>query len=483
MTKPTESLIVDRHGNPYQTRSRVDAGAGVGGAPAGGLVNMGSGLGVAGLDKSQGSFFHPTRIYWRSPMEILYVQSWAAKKFVNIPLNDMFIRWRVWSDGEEDGSAETMQEAEKELMVPVLLQAAMWRARVHGGGIAVIMSKEAPLTSELNVDQIRPGDVKGIRVFDKFDVQVIVRDEDPFSTFCGGPLIYRITPSRGGQPFEVHRSRIVRFDGIVPPAGFGFDSYYDYDWGVSELIPAILTFLEDQTLVGGISHLSQEASIPVLAVESLREVMSGERAPDEPSAEQIAERINQLKSIFRLLVLDREHEEFTRVAVQFGGLADLMDKFHLRLAAAADIPATRFMGQSPVGMNATGESDMKNYVLMIEALRELRLQYVLPLLDRVIARHAGLMEPPPFEWKSLLELSEKEVAEAAKLKVETLHQALADNVIGEDEYRRQIDGDPLFGSLPEEDLPEPPEDPPPAPGPNPFMPPPAPDPDSDPDAE
>ena len=51
-------------------------------------------------------------------------------------------------------------------------------------------------------------------------------------------------------------------------------------------------------------------------------------------AEQIGQQINQMKSSQRLLMMDKEKEEFHRVAVSFGGLADLMNKFAERVAAA-----------------------------------------------------------------------------------------------------------------------------------------------------
>ena len=456
------SVILDHRGDPYQERGRPASG-GVGGQALGGIVNYGSGMGT-GVDKSQGSFFTPTRIYWRSPMEILYIQSWAARKFCDIPVDDMFLRWRTWSDGEDmEGSADAMRDAERTYKVAMKLNAAMWAARLHGGALAVMMLKDGPMTSELLPERIREGDFMGFRVFDRFDVQVIERETDPMNPDADGPLIYQITPSRGGSTFPVHASRVLRFDGIKRRNSWGFEAYYDYDWGVSELVPAILSFLEDQSLATSVSHLTQEASISILRVESLRQLVAGERAPDEPSVEEIGERINVLKSNFRLLVLDREHEDFERESVNFGGLADLMDRFANRLAAAADIPATRFQGRSPMGMSATGESDMKNYVMMIEARRENRLEHILPQVDMVLARNAGFEEPPPYEFRSLLDLSEKDVAEAATLKVKALSTVLKDNVIGEEEYRRQLDGDPIFGSLPEEDLPEPEPEPEPAP--------------------
>jgi len=37
-------------------------------------------------------------------------------------------------------------------------------------------------------------------------------------------------------------------------------------------------------------------------------------------------------------------------------------------SGAADIPMTRLLGQSPAGMNATGDGDMRNYYDRIEAI-------------------------------------------------------------------------------------------------------------------
>ena len=58
------------------------------------------------------TFFAPTRIYSRYPFEILRVESWAAGKAINIPVDDMFLRWREWSDDDVDGAGEVMEETE-----------------------------------------------------------------------------------------------------------------------------------------------------------------------------------------------------------------------------------------------------------------------------------------------------------------------------------------------------------------------------------
>lgn len=423
----------------------------------GGLVNTGTGLGT-GLDKSEGAFFAPTRFWWRSPLELLYVQSSAAKKFINIPIMDMFIRWRRW-ESENESAAETMAEAEERHHVRRKLSQAMRAARAYGTAVCVLMTREAPLTSPLLPERIRPGDLSAIRVFDRYDLSVGERERDVFSPDYNGPVLYNIHPTGGNSmPFQVHASRCLRFDGITSLT----DSYfynYEQDWGVSELVPAIISLVEDQSLAGAIAHMSQEASTPVLGISRLREILAGKAQSNLPTVEEIGGTINRIKSVFRLLLVDKEREDFNRIAIQFGGLADLMDKFQERLAGMADIPMTRWQGASPAGLNATGESDMKNYVMMVEANRENQLRPILPLLDEVLARDAGLGEPPEHEWQSLMEISEKDQAEVAKLKAEAVGMMIDKVVIDEDEGRTILDGDPIFGELPgEAPEPPPPED-------------------------
>ena len=419
----------------------------------GGITNLTTGLGT-NLDKTEASFFTPTRIHWRSPLEVLYVQSWAAKKFCNIPIDDMFRKPRTWKDDSES-NVDTMREAEAEHHVMERLRLALIGARAYGTALMVLMTNEAPMDTELVPERIRKGDLSALRVFDRFDGSVYQRDHDLWSPNYGRPLIYTVHPTWGSIPISVHHSRIIRFDGIKPLTDSKFYNYEE-DWGISELIPVITSLLQDSQLASSIAHMSQEASIPVLKISELRDVIAGQAGANEATVEDIGQSVNQIKSVFRLLMLDKEREDFDRIAVQFGGLADLMDRYHLRLAAAGDIPATRFMGQSPVGMNATGASDMDNYIMMVESNRETQLAHALPLLDEVVARSAGLKEAPEWEWQSLLQTSDKDEAEAAKIKAEALQVALGAAAIDEDEFRRSIDGDPIFGELPGEapELPE-----------------------------
>ena len=440
--------ILGPDGRPVRTRA-YKGGTGYG---RGGVVNNSSGLGGA-HDKAAATFFRPTRFYWRSPLEILRVESWAARKAIGIPVDDMFLRWREWSDGDVDGAGDMMAEAEIRHGVTEKLADAMKAGAAYGSGAVVMVTREAPMDQPLMPERIRPGDLSALHVFDRFDMSVQARETDMHSPDFQRPSLYRVTPRLGAPSFMVHPSRVLRFDGITALSSGGFTSYYGQDWGVSELVPILTSLIEDQTLASSIAHLSQEASIPVLKIAQLAEKAAGAAVdPDEQTIDELGQRINDYKSNHHLMLLDKDQEDFTRVPVVFQGLANLMNVFPSRVAMAADIPRTRFEGNPPTGMNATGESDMRNHVMMVEAKRVVRLARPLPRLDAVLARDVGLQEAPPFNWLSLIELSEMDIAEAVHKLMQAYQVALMANVVTEEEVRAQLDGHPVFGSLPEIDL-------------------------------
>ena len=241
---------------------------------------------------------------------------------------------------------------------------------------------------------------------------------------------------------------MLRFDGIEPATRSGFYNY-DYDFGVSVLVPIITSLMQDESFATAVAHLGQEASIAILHIQGLRETIAGGGDPNEATPEQIAQQINERKSNYRLLMLDEEgRENFRREAVAFAGLAEIMDQFPLRVAAARRIPDTKFLGRPPKGMNATGVSDDKNYQTLLETVRKRKMRQAMRVWTEVLARHVGMREAPKFEWPPLFEDTPKEIAETAKLKAEAVDIAIKAYVIDEDEARVALDGDELFGELP-----------------------------------
>ena len=103
-----------------------------------------------------------------------------------------------------------------------------------------------------------------------------------------------------------------------------------------------------------------------------------------------------------------------------------------------DIPVTRFLGVSPGGLNSTGDSDTLNYAIRLTSQRARFMRREGRMLDRVVARHAGLEQPPDCEWQPIMRLSPALEAEANSKQAEWVLGALEKGAIMEDEARELL---------------------------------------------
>lgn len=431
------------------------------GRGVGGLFNAATGVGTE-LDRTAQGMWRPTTWRQGTPLEIIYNESWACRKFIDIPVDDMTVRWREFDDA---GSAQqAMTEQEQSLSVPERLTDAMKAARLYGTSLLIISSSESALHQPLLPESLRPGDLVQMFVVDRFHASVYEYDVDLRSPYYGQPVSYLIdpfgprggvlhqtvTPDRYSTRMQVHRSRVIRFDGIAPLTSNRY-SAYDVDWGVSLLVPALKAIIDDATVAAGVAHLADEASVPVMKVGGLGESYASRAStspdPDTPTADEMAQMVSRAKTIYRTVFLDRE-DEFERVNVAWGGIADVMNQFAQRLAAIADVPATRFWGRSPLGMNSTGESDMENYAIHVAATQKQMLTKPLKRIDELLARNAGIGEPPEYHFPLLVDISETDLAAIAQTKASAVQTAIQAGVITEDDARSILDGDRVFGDLP-----------------------------------
>ena len=189
-----------------------------------------------------------------------------------------------------------------------------------------------------------------------------------------------------------------------------------------------------------------EASIWVQKVQGFKQGIRGRPIPGEATIDELAIEQSMLRSNYRTQFMDAE-DEAERIAVAFAGIPDLLDKFQEVLAAIAGIQMTRWNAQSPAGMNSTGKSDAGNHALHVAAMQMRLLDPVLKRLDPFIARHAGLVEPPEYEWIPLSDLTGLEKAEMDKMNTETLVAGLNGGVTDEDEVRERLSAIELWGEL------------------------------------
>ena len=465
------SSIVDQFGRPVTAVDAVTATRG----PR--MANPRTGMGGAG-DRDLGHTFVARRME-REEAERLYQMSWAARKGVNIIVDDMFQRGRRWLSDDE-GIVKAMEEAEDDLRAMPRLAAAMKAGRLFGSALLIVCPTDGQFDQPLRPEDVQEGGIANLWVVDRWSCSVQAWHTDPTQPKYGDPYQYRVSgrifgsPSPDGMPgglsiptsaanVLVNADRVIRFDGHDSPLTEGWTTGpWEREWGVSILTPAVDEVLRDAAMHAAIGQLVQEASVWVQSFEGLKEGLLNGTQPGEVSIEDYAAEQHNLRSIYRTWFRDSE-DTSERVSVPFSGLPQLMDRQAHRVAAIFGLPITRFLGTSAVGMNATGEGDARDWRLTVAAQQKSMLDPVLRGgFDMMVARHAGLAEPPDHEWIPLGESTDKEDAEITEIRSKTARETYTAGLIDEEEARERLSKDDWWDELG-------PWVPPPLPEPDPAM--------------
>jgi phage-related protein (TIGR01555 family) len=375
------------------------------------LRNLVSGLGTT-RDKASYTEFRKIELSDKY-LGTLY-DHWIFAKSIDIPADDMVSRWRRPMSAKLDDSdqLETFARIERELNVKQLCNDALKWSRLYGGaGILLDVNDPAEdMSEELDYSKLGKDCIKNLYVVDKTDIwpkHSVTQEMADSRT----PLMYEMSSGT-----KVHPSRFIRFDGVrLPWRELQRNNY----WGASILLRIYDEATASKVTLASIASMIFESNIDVVMVKDLfSNIMTGK------GRDAILQRFslaNLSKSINKTVLLDMDKEEFKREPLNFSGLPPMISEFLSVVAAAADIPITRFLGQSAKGFNATGEGDLRNYYDMISARQESDLAPQLRQLDEVLTRHVfGTMpEDWSFEFNPLWAMSDLDRATVDKTDAET----------------------------------------------------------------
>ena len=124
-----------------------------------------------------------------------------------------------------------------------------------------------------------------------------------------------------------------------------------------------------------------------------------------------------MKSLYSLMLLD-QNEQWKRQEVNLTYLPDIIRTYLAICAGAGDIPVTRMLGDPPKGMNATGDSDIRNYYDRVSVDQNMHIKPALARLDQVLVRSAlGTYDDTIFyNWNPLWQMDQMQRADIATKK-------------------------------------------------------------------
>jgi phage-related protein (TIGR01555 family) len=111
------------------------------------------------------------------------------------------------------------------------------------------------------------------------------------------------------------------------------------------------------------------------------------------------------------MLLDAE-DEWNQIEITWSGIPAIVDSYLLVVAGAADIPMTRLLGQSPKGLQSTGDGEERDYRSMISARQDEQLAPALDRIDELLIPSAIGSMPTDvyYSFGPLQEESEKDAA-------------------------------------------------------------------------
>ena len=385
----------------------------------------------------------------------LYRDNWVVQNVVGIIPDDMTKKWFAPAGAVGPEHLKELDRVQRVTALRERVNEGLRWGRLYGGaaGLIMIRGQEGMLGQPLELESIYPGTFQGLYILDRW--QGVVPGME--LVFEGGepvPAYYSITDARGNTVAKVHHSRLVRFTGRDLPF---LERVAELYWGESEVEALYNDVVKHDNVAANMAALTFRANVDTMEVQNLDQLFSVTSGEQQRRFWNVMQAQSVMKSNFGMQLVNRG-DQIKNTQYTFTGLQEVYDSMCLDLSGASRIPVTKLFGRSPAGMNATGESDLRNYYDYVDTLREAKLRPILEKLLPVLAMTAWGAVPDGLDitFQPLWTPTAKEVAEIAKTKSEAIvsgYQAGLLNVdTAQKELKKLADETGMFDSISEEEI-------------------------------
>ncbi len=329
-----------------------------------------------------------------------------------------------------------INKANKDRAILTQCREAARNSRIFGIRHVMFLVDGIDYTAPFNLDGVRPGSYRGISQIDpywlvpEFDIGAL---HDPSQRHFYEPTWWRLP-----NGLRVHRSHFVILrEGDVPDV---LKPTYMYG-GLP--LPQLI-----YERVYAAERTANEA--PELALTKRLITMKASLENYLTDQNEVTARLNafnQLRSNFGFLIVG-EDEDVTQIDTSLADFDALLMSQYQLVAAIAGTPATKLLGTSPKGFNATGEHESDSYD---QELVSIQTTSMTPILDR----HHDLLCRSDFsqypglsiatEWNPPRAAKEGEKADIALKKAQTAQAYVTAGVVSPEEERARLVADTESG--------------------------------------
>jgi phage-related protein (TIGR01555 family) len=377
----------------------------------------------------------------RVNLEAAYRSNWLCGQVVDTVANDMTRAGiEIRSEDIDPEHSDAIHRAFTRMQLWERLNDLVKWSRLYGGAIAVMLVDGQNLATPLRKDTVRPGQFKGVVVLDRWQIQpTLMQLVDEYGPDLGKPKFYDVLQGASAlQGAKVHYSRVIRLDGLELPH---WQRIAENGWGQSILERLWDRVIAFDSTTEGAAQLVFKAHLRTISIEGLRDIIASGGKAQEGLIKQM-EMIRTFQSNEGLTILDAK-DKFEAHSYTFSGLDNVLLQFGQQLSGATQIPLVRLFGQSPAGLNSTGESDLRTYYDNINQQQEAKLRPGVATLCDLVARSEngdGLPDGFDFAFASLWQMTDEQKANVAKIGGEAISGAEEKGIISHQtalkEYRQ-----------------------------------------------
>lgn len=385
----------------------------------------------------------------------LYRDNWVVQNVVGIIPDDMTKKWFALAGAVGPEHLKELDRVQRVTALRERVNEGLRWGRLYGGaaGLIMIRGQEGMLGQPLELESIYPGTFQGLYILDRW--QGVVPGME--LVFEGGepvPAYYSITDARGNTVAKVHHSRLVRFTGRDLPF---LERVAELYWGESEVEALYNDVVKHDNVAANMAALTFRANVDTMEVQNLDQLFSVTSGEQQRRFWNVMQAQSVMKSNFGMQLVNRG-DQIKNTQYTFTGLQEVYDSMCLDLSGASRIPVTKLFGRSPAGMNATGESDLRNYYDYVDTLREAKLRPILEKLLPVLAMSAWGAVPDGLDitFPPLWTPTAAEVAEIALKKSQAIRDTFQAGLFRADTAQRELkklaDETGMFDSISEEEI-------------------------------
>ena len=370
-------------------------------------------------------------------MNSLYRDNWVVQNVVGIIPDDMTKEWFTPAGALSPDQLTALEAAQRRTGLQMSVNEGLRWGRLYGGaaGILWVRGQEALLDRPLDLESVLPGAFQGLYILDRW-CGIAPEAGEVFLQGRPEPEYYTVRFPDGRTAARVHHSRVIRFTGRELPY---LERVTEQGWGASEVESLYREVVQYDNTTANMAALTFRANIDTMEVQNLDQLFSLASGEAQRRFWNVMQAQSVLRSNFGYQLVNKG-DQVKNTQYTFTGLSDVHESMCLSLSGASRIPMTKLFGRAPAGMNATGESDLRNYYDYVDTLRQSVLAPVLRRLLPVLCMSALGTVPEDIDltFPPLWTPTAREVAEIAKDKAETVIAVFQAGLVQADTAAREL---------------------------------------------